>query len=208
MKNVLQILILGLLIIIVVRMYKIETTVNANNVYVEHIQTDIKELNKNVDVLAEKALNDELNKVIEDTEKIYKMIFELKPTIEEKLAEKLSSSIVEKSLKYELEPELVTAIILKESSFNPKAKSKVGCKGLMQVYPKFHKEKLKVRNIIPKDLYNIDHNIDVGCEILREYIDEHGDLKSALTKYSGYKTKKNKYVKEVLGIYKEYSNEG
>ena len=143
-----------------------------------------------------------------DVDKIYNMIFDLRPDIEDKLAKRISSAIVKNANKYDLEPELITAIIYKESTFDPKAESSVKAKGLMQVYPKFHKEKLKARKITRDDLYNIKHNIDVGCEILREYIDEEGNIWGALRNYSGNKRKKSVYVKEVMNMYIAYSKEG
>lgn len=85
-----------------------------------------------------------------------------------------------------LDPVLVLSIIATESSFNPKAKSKVGALGLMQAMPVYHREKLDRLGISQQDLYHPEHNIRVGTEILSEYIHmSKGNTASALQRYNG-----------------------
>ena len=83
------------------------------------------------------------------------------------------------------------AIIKKESFFNPFAKSKVAF-GLMQVYPKYHKEKLEQRAVKDeRQLYHIALNVDVGCQIFKEYYDaSNGDLDETFHKYLSKKATK------------------
>lgn len=79
-------------------------------------------------------------------------------------------------------PELILAIIQKESSLDPRAKSFYGAVGLMQVVPRFHLAKLQGE----ESLYDASVNIRVGAQILQEYISQAGgDLARALRKYSG-----------------------
>jgi len=85
---------------------------------------------------------------------------------------------------HRVDPLLILAVMAIESRYNPVAESGMGAKGLMQVIPKFHLEKL------------LDHggehallepavNIQVGAQILREYYRRFGDLETALQMYAG-----------------------
>jgi hypothetical protein len=83
-----------------------------------------------------------------------------------------------------LDPLLILAVISVESRFNPIAQSDMGAKGLMQVIPKFHAEKLAVHGgeyaiLDPKT------NILVGAKILKEYIRLAGGLEAGLQMYNG-----------------------
>ena len=63
----------------------------------------------------------------------------------------------------ELDPLVILAMMRVESNFNERAKSFVGALGLMQVWPKWHKAKLKGR-----DPYNTAVNTEVGSAILKD----------------------------------------
>ncbi len=83
-----------------------------------------------------------------------------------------------------LDPLLILAVISVESRFNPIAESDMGAKGLMQVIPRFHTEKLAVHGgedavLDPKT------NILVGAQILKEYIRLAGGLEAGLQMYNG-----------------------
>lgn len=82
-------------------------------------------------------------------------------------------------------PLLVLAVIEKESSLRPTAANSYGAKGLMQVVPKWHPEKVKSLSH-PEGLLHPESNIKVGTEILAEYLNRYsGDLDLALKRYSG-----------------------
>jgi soluble lytic murein transglycosylase-like protein len=71
-----------------------------------------------------------------------------------------------------------------ESSYNPVAESSVGAMGLMQVLPKFHQEKLTEHGGT-EALLDPQVNIEVGTQILREYLKRFGDPETALQMYAG-----------------------
>lgn len=99
--------------------------------------------------------------------------------------------------KYDLSPILVAAIIHRESNFINKTTSSVGAIGPMQVWPKWHKEKMKKHKLNHEHLYSTNYGILMGCEILREYIDmEKGDFRAALYRYVG--GKHHGYVKDIF----------
>lgn len=88
----------------------------------------------------------------------------------------------EASRRVGLDPELLIAIIQKESVFRPKVQSSYGAQGLMQVVRRWHREKLHAS----ESLFDPVVNIRVGTDILEEYLESaDGDLSRALAKYSG-----------------------
>lgn len=83
-----------------------------------------------------------------------------------------------------LDPLLILAVIAVESRFNPIAESDYGAKGLMQVVPRFHLDKLAAhggQNVVLEPRVNIR----VGAQILREYIRQTGSVEEGLQLYAG-----------------------
>lgn len=81
----------------------------------------------------------------------------------------------------DVEPELILAVIQKESSMGKRLRSAYGAVGVMQVVRRFHRDKLQQG----ESLLRPDVNIRVGSRILQAYIEEHGQLRTALARYSG-----------------------
>lgn len=78
-------------------------------------------------------------------------------------------------------PHLVLALMKTESSFNETAISNHGAKGLMQVIPRFHKDKLKGRSPT-----NSSVSIEVGTKILSDCLNKHSyNVLKGLNCYSG-----------------------
>jgi soluble lytic murein transglycosylase-like protein len=85
---------------------------------------------------------------------------------------------------YSLDPLLILAVMAVESRYNPVAESLVGAKGLMQVIPKYHLDKLA--DLGGEDaLLEPEVNILVGAQILREYQRRCRDIEAALQMYNG-----------------------
>ncbi|MYN12732.1 transglycosylase SLT domain-containing protein [Pusillimonas sp. TS35] len=81
-----------------------------------------------------------------------------------------------------LEPELIIAILQKESALRPNVQSSYGAQGLMQVVRRWHRDKVQPS----ESLFDPAVNIRVGAHILEEYLDQaDGNLSKALAKYSG-----------------------
>jgi hypothetical protein len=83
-----------------------------------------------------------------------------------------------------LDPLLIIAVIGIESRFNPFSESVVGAKGLMQVMPRFHQDKL------PEDadqaaFLNPVINVQVGAKVLKESIRRYGGLENGLQQFAG-----------------------
>ena len=108
---------------------------------------------------------------------------------------------------------LLKAIIRAESDFNPKAVSKKGAMGLMQIMP----QNFKLLGL--KDPFNPSQNINAGARYFRQLYDRfNGKLALSLAAYNAgptavdrYKTippyeETEEYVRRVLKFYYNYKN--
>lgn len=85
---------------------------------------------------------------------------------------------------HSVDPLLILAVMAIESRYNPVAESSMGARGLMQVIPKYHLEKLLDHGGEPA-LLEPSVNITVGAQILREYQRRFRDTETALQMYGG-----------------------
>lgn len=84
---------------------------------------------------------------------------------------------------YEIPVEIVLAVIEKESSYNEKAVSAVGAKGLMQIIPEYHQDRMK--RLKCSDLFDPMQNVTVGMDFLAELLEKNnGNIHKALTAYN------------------------
>lgn len=90
-------------------------------------------------------------------------------------------TVYSESEKTKIDPLLIIAMISKESTFKKYATSGYGAKGLMQVVPRWHHDKLKKR-----DPYNRAVSIEVGSKVLWDCLKKRNfNTNRALTCYSG-----------------------
>ncbi len=82
------------------------------------------------------------------------------------------SIVLEESKKQSFDPEMVLAVIKKESTFNPKAKSSVGAMGLMQLMPDTAKW-LGLKDT--SKLYDPATNVRYGIKYLRYLFSQFSD---------------------------------
>ncbi|OGA34491.1 MAG: hypothetical protein A3G80_06420 [Betaproteobacteria bacterium RIFCSPLOWO2_12_FULL_62_13b] len=83
-----------------------------------------------------------------------------------------------------MDPLLILAVMAVESRFNPIAESVMGAKGLMQVIPKFHQDKLEEHGG-EESVLDPMTNILVGTRILRDAMRRGGGLMPGLQLYAG-----------------------
>ena len=98
-----------------------------------------------------------------------------------KVPDTYAKSIVDKVYdnSNKVDPHLILAVIQVESQFDYKAQNPSGAKGLMQVIPKWHQDKIQKR-----DIFDPAVNIHVGAAVLSEYIARHG-IDKGLLRYNG-----------------------
>ena len=115
---------------------------------------------------------------------------------------------------YSIDAALIRAIILAESSYNPRAVSEQGAQGLMQIMP------TTARSLGLSDSFDPARNIDAGVRYFRSLMDRfNGDVKLALAAYNAGSryvrqyggvppfSATQQYVKKVLHYQKKFQNE-
>lgn len=80
--------------------------------------------------------------------------------------------------RYQLDPNLIKAIIDVESAFNPQAVSAKGAMGLMQLMP------ATARAFSVSDPFDIEQNINAGSRFFAELMRKYGDIRLALAAYN------------------------
>jgi soluble lytic murein transglycosylase-like protein len=86
--------------------------------------------------------------------------------------------------RFGVDPLLIISVMAIESRFNPVAQSSLGAKGLMQVIPKYHPQKVSEHGGA-EALLDPKVNIQVGAQILHEYLRQFGGVETALQVYAG-----------------------
>lgn len=84
---------------------------------------------------------------------------------------------------YGICPEILEAVMLEESGGDPDAVGDLGEAGLMQVYPKYHMDRMD--RLGARSLFDPEDNILVAADYLSELLMEHGDMAAALMAYNG-----------------------
>ncbi|MBU3725318.1 MAG: lytic transglycosylase domain-containing protein [Burkholderiaceae bacterium] len=113
--------------------------------------------------------------------------------------EQLVAASFETASNNRIDPYLLLAVISIESAFNPFAESAMGAVGLMQIMPKAHADKLKA---FGGEKLALDPwvNMQVGAQILREYLDRFGSETAALRAYVGALEQPTEYPQRVFQI--------
>ena len=123
------------------------------------------------------------------------------------MSEELQDHIFEQCEAVGLEPEIVVAVIARESMYDSDAIGDGGrAFGLMQIHPRWHSERMKELGCT--DLLNPFENVTVGIDILGELYEVSGSVEWALMAYNGGDSyadslvaegRVSDYVKDVLG---------
>lgn len=125
------------------------------------------------------------------------------PGITRNDANQIVHSVYKWSSEFKVDKKLLLAIAKVESTFNKYAISPSGALGIMQVIPKWHKEKvIAARDKLGNpELFNIDTNIFIGAWILKDCLIKHRDTSKALLCYSG---QTEGYDQKVMHEYRKF----
>ena len=139
---------------------------------------------------------------------------ETPPVTSKKKDVRFGSIIQQAADRHQVDPALVRAIIMAESSYNPKAISKKGAKGLMQLMPK------TAASLGVVDSFNPEDNIHAGVGYFKKLMNQFdGNVEFALAAYNAGSRKVRKYqgvppfkatryyVKKVLQYYQTYKDQ-
>lgn len=132
----------------------------------------------------------------------------------EGIKDDIRAAIKEAAAKHGLQWELIAALIMTESGFNPQARSGKGAAGLMQLMP------ATASDLGVSDLYDPRENIDAGCRYLKRQLQDFSDLNLALAAYNAgpgavrqhrgvppFEETQN-FVQRVLSFYRGYQDLG
>lgn len=153
----------------------------------------------------------EITEEIREAERIEKTLERKEIEIDEASLPPYDYIILEVADRYEIDPALIRAVIMVESSNNPNAVSRSGAKGLMQLMPG------TARELGVEDVFDPEHNIEGGTKYLRRMIVRFdGDITLALAAYNAGSRhvlnyggvppfrETRQYVKKVLAYYETY----
>lgn len=120
------------------------------------------------------------------------------PSLDATQVARIANAVLRYSEKYELDPELVTAVLLVESSARPWARSPKGAVGLMQVMPHMM-EPLQLAG----NAATIEANIEAGCWILASNIRRLGEEAGISTYFWGSDIRGLAYLEKVRAAREE-----
>lgn len=127
------------------------------------------------------ASDTEVKSEIEDYTK-YMVEIDTSNIKETYLSKEIQDVCIEIGHMYNICPEFIMAIIESESSGNQYAVNG-GCKGLMQIYEKYHKDRMERLGVT--DIFDIRGNILVGVDYLSELFGKYEDPAMVLMVYNG-----------------------
>jgi soluble lytic murein transglycosylase-like protein len=98
------------------------------------------------------------------------------------ISAKLAATIFDAAIKERVDPELAFQLVQLESDFNPRATSRVGAVGLVQVMPSTAVQ--FERDVTRAKLYDPETNLRIGFRYLRRLIGLYDDVRLALLAYN------------------------
>ena len=98
------------------------------------------------------------------------------------MARRIASAVIAESRREQIDPALVVGVLLTENTtLNPRARSRVGARGLMQVMP-LHRGRWGCGS---SNLYEVEANICHGVQIFADLLQRTTSTETALLRYNG-----------------------
>ncbi|MCX8022934.1 MAG: lytic transglycosylase domain-containing protein [Syntrophorhabdaceae bacterium] len=132
---------------------------------------------------------------------IVSFLKEQKVKMSDRKLKEMANTIYEEARANDVDYRLILAIIKVESNFSPKATSRDGAKGLMQIKPSLARLISKEKGIDlkhPRHLNEPEKNIKIGTYHISRLLDAFDNIHSALHAYNaGPKKAKNRIEKDI-----------
>ena len=141
------------------------------------------------------------------TQNIANLFCRVNPSLKANKAKDYATVVIHAAEKYKQDPYAIAALIVHESTVNPKAISKGGDYGLMQIRWKVHATAIK--KAFPKvkkakDILDVRTNVLYGTEIFSQCMKKaNNDLRGGILRYSAGN---EKLVKKVFATMNELKN--
>lgn len=110
---------------------------------------------------------------------------------------RIGAAVMRYSQEYNLNPELVSAVILVESGARPWVESPKGALGLMQVMPYMRTQMAREGKNMAGNLMTIETNIEAGCWILADNIRRLGEENGVSSYFWGSEIRSVSYLNKV-----------
>lgn len=110
------------------------------------------------------------------------------------------AELIARSRVHSLDPALVAAVIRQESSWNPRAVSSAGARGLMQIMPSVGEEIARSKRYPmwdPAMLFDPDVSLDLGTSHLKAALSQYNSLPRALAAYNAGGSRVQRWVRRV-----------
>jgi soluble lytic murein transglycosylase-like protein len=124
--------------------------------------------------------------------------------VDKESLERVARAVLRSSRKHDVDPRLVTSIVIVESRANPFAISVSDSIGIMQIHLPTWGETADREGI---NLFKIEDNVDFGVRILKGYVKRHG-VWEGVKRYKGWfpdnpasEQSAVEYVQKIQGIY-------
>lgn len=107
---------------------------------------------------------------------------------DDELSQSITDAIYDASEKYDIDPNLIKAVIRQESNFDVDAVSSAGAQGLMQLMP------MTAQSLGVTDSFDVEQNIDAGANYLDQLLDRYDNNEElALAAYNAGPSNVDKY---------------
>jgi hypothetical protein len=127
-------------------------------------------------------------------------IKQINPKVKDSDAESLADSVLKWGRHFSLEPTMLLAVAKIESTFDKHAISPVGAMGVLQVLPRWHLDKIKeAKKVVGSpEMFNIEPNVYVGAQVLKDCKTRFKEWSTSLKCYNGSVGMQTTYAVDVL----------
>jgi len=128
----------------------------------------------------------------DDPARIASIVKHRNPSLSDAESARIGRAVTRSATKFDLDPDLVTAVLIVESGGRPWARSPKGAIGLMQVMPHMVTDMRLAGN-----LTTIENNIEAGCLILSDNIRRLGEDDGISAYFWGSNIRGGEYLRRV-----------